>query len=75
MTDSAVTAPEPAISMVAGYLWKRQAEADFRVTKPQPLAPPPPTAGQLGGDASPMSDVDAALSAAGGGGGGPSIAI
>lgn len=52
----------------AGYLWKKQPEAAFPVTKQQqPLTPP--AAGRQAGDATPVSDLDAALSAAGGGAG------
>lgn len=49
----------------AGYLWKRQPEADFPVIKPQ-AAPPAASAGAPAGG--PVSDLDAALAAAGGGG-------
>jgi hypothetical protein len=50
----------------AGYTWKRQPEADFSTSKPQPVAAPAAGQGLAGG---PVSDVDAALAAAGGGAG------
>jgi hypothetical protein len=57
--------PPPA---TAGYTWKRQPEADFPASRPQPVAAPAAAAGLAGG---PVSDVDAALAAAGGGAGAP----